>query len=163
MIFVTIGTQAPFNRLVRTMDEIAQDLNEEIIVQAFDLDFVPGSVKVIGLLPTAEFNELVSRADLIVSHAGMGNIISALSFSKPILVIPRLANLGEHRNDHQTSTAIKMASLGYVTSVYEMSDLKQKIHHHLFKEKLPVPPKISEFASTTLVASISDFINKSFH
>lgn len=158
MILVTIGTQAPFNRLVKAMDEIAAELTQEIIVQAFGVDFEPQNLKIIGSLPTDEFNALVSRSKLIVSHAGMGNIISALQFCKPIIIIPRLADLGEHRNDHQMATAKKMESLGYVTAVYEIGELKEKILGHFNGEELPIAPVLGKHASDKLISSIQDFM-----
>ena len=44
-------------------------------------------------------------AEMIVSHAGMGTILTALRYRKPILILPRKAGFGEHRNDHQLATA----------------------------------------------------------
>ena len=48
----------------------------------------------------------------IVAHAGMGTILTALEIGKPLLVMPRRAALGEHRNDHQLATARRFADLG---------------------------------------------------
>jgi UDP-N-acetylglucosamine transferase subunit ALG13 len=39
----------------------------------------------------------------------MGSIISALRHGKPIVVMPRRAVLGEHRNEHQNATAARFA------------------------------------------------------
>jgi UDP-N-acetylglucosamine transferase subunit ALG13 len=158
MILVTIGTQAPFNRLIKAVDEIAEDLKEEVIVQGFDLDFEPQYIKILGNLPTHEFNALIAESSIVISHAGMGNIISAMQFLKPIIILPRMAKFGEHRNDHQLATAKKMASLGYVTSVYNIQELKQKVLGHFTGKLLPVAPTLGDFASDGLINSIKDFM-----
>ena len=158
MILVTIGTQAPFNRLIRAMEDLAIEIKEEIIVQAFDLDFEPKYLKILGNVPTDEFNALVAQSDIIVSHAGMGNIISAMQFLKPIIILPRLAKYGEHRNDHQLATAKKMASLKYVTSVYSEDELKLRVLKHFNGEQLPIPPLLGEYASEGLINAIQNFM-----
>jgi UDP-N-acetylglucosamine transferase subunit ALG13 len=41
----------------------------------------------------------------VIGHAGTGSIIAALQAGKPMLVLPRRADLLETRNDHQFATA----------------------------------------------------------
>ncbi len=100
MIFATVGTQAPFDRFVRIVDGIAKEISEEVVVQAFRDTYAPQNVRSVDFLPPDEFNELFGKARLIVAHAGMGTIISAMRQGKPIIVFPRIASLGEHRNEH---------------------------------------------------------------
>ena len=107
MIFVTIGTQAPFDRFIRIIDELAPLLKEKIIAQNFKGEYQVKNITTIDFLPPNEFNKLLNEARLIISHAGMGSIISAMSLQKPIIIFPRKASLGEHRNDHQIATAKK--------------------------------------------------------
>lgn len=114
MIFCTIGTQAPFDRFVKIVDEIAANLNEEVIAQVYKSEYTAKNVKTIDFLPPDEFNKLFAQARMIVAHAGMGTIISAMRQHKPIIIFPRIAAFGEHRNEHQLATAQKMAALGYV-------------------------------------------------
>jgi UDP-N-acetylglucosamine transferase subunit ALG13 len=159
MIFVTTGTQAPFNRLVKAMDIIADDLNgEEVIVQAFGVDFETKNLKIVGFLNPVEYKRIFDEARLIVSHAGMGSIVSALTIGKPIVVIPRKASLGEHRNDHQIEGAKKMESLGYVNVAYDEDELNKKIKDMLAKSTEKKPVTIGDFASNTLTSSIRGFI-----
>jgi UDP-N-acetylglucosamine transferase subunit ALG13 len=159
MIFVTTGTQAPFNRLVKVMDDLAAELNgEEIIVQASGVNFETKNIKVVGFLHPQEYNRIFDQARLIISHAGMGSIVSALTKAKPIIVIPRKAALGEHRDDHQVDSARKMEALGYVPVAYDEAQLKTKIISMLFKESATHEAKIGEYASNSLVSSIRGFI-----
>ncbi len=159
MIFVTTGTQAPFNRLVKVMDALAEELDgEEIIVQASGVDFVTRNVKVVGFLHPKEYNRIFNEARLVISHAGMGSIVSALTKGKPIIVIPRKAALGEHRDDHQVDSARKMESLGYVPVAYDEEQLKSKIISMLMDESSVAEAKIGEYASGSLVSSIRGFL-----
>ncbi len=57
-----------------------------------------------------EFTQRMEAADFVVAHAGMGSIITALTLAKPLVVMPRRVELGEHRNDHQAATAERFAA-----------------------------------------------------
>jgi UDP-N-acetylglucosamine transferase subunit ALG13 len=159
MIFVTTGTQAPFNRLVKVMDALAAELNgEEIIVQASGVNFETKNVKVVGFLHPKEYNRIFNEARLVISHAGMGSIVSALTKGKPIIVIPRKAALGEHRDDHQVDSAKKMEALGYVPVAYDEEQLRTKIINMLMDDSSLSEAKIGEYASGSLVSSIRGFL-----
>lgn len=148
MIFCTIGTQAPFDRFLKIIDEIAPELNgEEIVVQAFHDKYVPKNVRVVQMLPPDEFNRIFLSARLIVGHAGMGTIISALTQDKPIVVFPRIAALGEHRNEHQLATAKKMNELGYV---YVANDYKE-LHDLVTNADLKPLHNLGLYASKSLI------------
>jgi len=159
MIFVTTGTQAPFNRLVRAMDNIADELGgEEIIVQASGVDFKTRNLRIVTFLHPTAYNEIFNEARLIVSHAGMGSIVSALTHAKPIIVIPRAASLGEHRNDHQIDGARKMEMLGYVPVAYNELELKEKIMAFVQKKSNATVASIGRHASGSLMDAIRGFI-----
>src|SRR5215217_2444665 len=111
MIFVTIGTQEPFDRLIKAIDELAPLLNMDIVAQVSNTVIEVKNMKALTFIPPDEFDNYFQQASLIISHAGMGSIITALTMNKPIIVMPRLASLGEHRNEHQTATAKKFEKL----------------------------------------------------
>jgi UDP-N-acetylglucosamine transferase subunit ALG13 len=50
---------------------------------------------------------ILAKSDVLIGHAGTGTIISALEYSKPLIIMPRKADLHEHRNEHQKWTAEK--------------------------------------------------------
>ena len=79
-----------------------------------------------------EFDKLCHDARLIVAHAGMGTIISAMTKGKPIIVFPRIAALGEHRNEHQLATSKKMKELGYAY----VANNKEELKEYLLKKRL---------------------------
>ena len=62
MIFCTIGTQAPFDRFVKIIDEVAAHLDEEIIAQVYKSEYVAQNIRTVEFLPPDEFNKLFSKA-----------------------------------------------------------------------------------------------------
>lgn len=156
MIFVITGTQLPFDRLIRIIDEVAPRLNEDVVAQVHHSNYHPQHIKTVGFLPPDEFDKLFSEARLVVSHAGMGTILSALQFGKPIIVFPRIAALGEHRNEHQLATAEKMRKQGWVYVATDEAELKSLLLtpnlHPLFR--------IGSAGDESLTQSIADFIDK---
>ncbi len=98
MIFVTVGTELPFDRMIQTIDRWARkNERSDVIAQIGNGAWKPSFVKFQEFLDPADFTELLSSASVVVSHAGMGTILSCLRWGKPILVMPRRAALGEHR------------------------------------------------------------------
>ena len=160
MIFVTIGTQEPFDRLIKAVDEIAATIQEEeVIAQTSESAYVVQHMKTVAFLSPVEFNKLFDEARLIVSHAGMGTVISALTKQKPILVMPRRASLGEHRNDHQMASAKKLHELNFIHVAYDEEELKEKILA-LIKAGDPQPlHHLGEWASDELIQSLQKFVH----
>jgi UDP-N-acetylglucosamine transferase subunit ALG13 len=156
MIFVTIGTQISFDRFIEAIDEIATLIDEPIIAQVFKGSYQTKNVKTVDFLNPDEFNKLMEEARLIVGHAGMGTILSALKYEKPIIIFPRMASLGEHRNDHQMVTAMRMNELGYVHVAYDRKQLKTLI---LNKDLQPLK-KLNTDLSNNMIDSIIKSVNK---
>lgn len=154
MILVVTGTQLPFDRLIRMLDEIAPELDEEILAQVNGSSYLPHHVNTIDILPPDEFDRLFRNARLVVAHAGIGTIISAMQYQKPIIIFPRIAALGEHRNEHQLATANKMKEAGWV---YVATD-KEELRSLLLSQDLHPLCSLGESASESLIKSITDFI-----
>jgi UDP-N-acetylglucosamine transferase subunit ALG13 len=145
MIFCTIGTQIPFDRFVKIVDEVATQINEEIIAQVSTGKYQAKNIKTVSFLAPDEFDKIFKQARVIVAHAGMGTIITAMRYEKPIIIFPRIAALGEHRNEHQLATTKQMAEMGYaytadnaqsLLSLLTCSDLKplHKLGNHADKK-----------------------------
>ncbi|MBP3214289.1 MAG: glycosyl transferase family 28 [Bacteroidaceae bacterium] len=156
MIFVITGTQLPFDRLIRILDDIAPLLDEEIVAQVNGSGYLPHHINTIDLLPPDEFDRLFRQARLIVAHAGIGTILSALQYQKPIIIFPRIAAQGEHRNEHQLATAAKMSEAGWVYVAHDKEELKAL----LLKPELHPLCTIGPTASESLIQSITDFIEE---
>lgn len=113
MILLTVGSQLPFDRLARAMDQwCSVNPGREVVGQVGDVgpdSYQPACYRWKPFFPPSELQQLVEAAELIVAHAGMGSIITALTNAKPIVIMPRRASLGEHRNDHQLATVSRFA------------------------------------------------------
>ncbi|MEO1220884.1 MAG: glycosyltransferase, partial [Pseudomonadota bacterium] len=104
MILVTVGMQLGFDRLIKAMDDLAPNLGIEVIAQIGRGEYQPQNMESRISIAPAEFAKLVERCRLIVAHAGIGTVLTAQRFQKPILLMPRRYDHGEHRNDHQVAT-----------------------------------------------------------
>lgn len=128
MIFVTVGTQLPFDRLVAAVDEWAgRRPGSEVFAQVGPTALAPRHIEYTEFISPAECRERMLSASGIVAHAGMGTILSALELGIPLLVMPRRAALGEHRNDHQLATARRFAELGRVGVAFDDEDLPPRL------------------------------------
>ncbi len=108
MIFVTVGTQLPFDRLIRAVDAWADaKAHADVFAQVGDGGFTPMNIDSVPHLRPTLFEHQIQDASVVVAHAGMGTILTCLDLGKPLLILPRRSNLGEHRNDHQLATAAR--------------------------------------------------------
>jgi UDP-N-acetylglucosamine transferase subunit ALG13 len=156
MIFITVGAQMPFDRLIRAVDRWAVETGrQDVFAQIGDTTYRPRHIGHVDFLDSDEFRERVVRASAVVAHAGMGSILTALELGKPILVMPRRGDLQETRNDHQIATARQLERQGRVMVAYDEGELTQKLN--LLGETCP-GQLIRPYASEELLSSIRQFI-----
>ncbi len=156
MIFVTVGTDLPFDRMVRVVDEWAQATHRnDVFAQIGETDWKPTRIAWSKFLQPREFARRFAEAEVVVAHAGMGTILSALQWEKPILVMPRRASLGEQRNEHQLATAQHLSQLGKINVAMDVADLRAKLDNLC---QLRAREKIGAFASDSLITALRDFV-----
>lgn len=106
LIFVTIGTSLPFDRLIRAADELAAVLPEqEFFGQIGDGGYAPRNFPFVRMLNAQDYAEQIAATHLIVAHAGMGSLITAIDANKPVVIMPRRLAFDEINTDHQVATA----------------------------------------------------------
>lgn len=128
MIFVTVGTQLPFERLVRAVDEWAgNNKDKTVFIQLGQTLFRPNNCEFSAFTDPEHWEHLFQESELIVSHAGMGTILKSIEYDKPLILMPRLATLGEHRNDHQVATASKFGNYLNIKVANEIADLSKAL------------------------------------
>ena len=156
MIFVTVGTQLPFDRLIREIDEWgARSARDDIFAQIGPTGYEPRAIEWTRDLEPAEFTRRTRDARLIIAHAGMGTIINALRSHTPILVLPRRADLGEHRNDHQVATVRELGKRGLIHVAADERALAEMLDSI---DTLTPLPELPEFASDELLEHVRGFI-----
>ena len=119
MIFLTTGTQLPFDRLVEAVDLIAPQIDHQIFGQIGKSKRKPVNFESTDSLSPKEFKRHFECADIIVAHAGIGTILSGLDLQKTLVLMARKSALGEHRNDHQVATIRQMRT---ICGIYEATD-----------------------------------------
>ncbi|MDO8413351.1 MAG: glycosyltransferase [Gallionellaceae bacterium] len=156
MIFVTVGTHTPFDRLVKTVDQwaLASGRND-IFAQVGLADYRPANMQWTQFLSTEEYQQQYAAADVIVAHAGTGSIITALQLGKPILIMPRQASLRETRNDHQIATAEHFRRFESVTVARDEQELIIRLAEI---DTLQGCPAIESHASHELMGAIRDYL-----
>jgi beta-1,4-N-acetylglucosaminyltransferase len=155
MIFLTVGTQFPFDRLVKAVDKAAgtNGFDEQIFAQIGESSYCPGNFEAAPVLEKAVFDQYFDDADSIISHAGMGTITMALDHRKPLLVMPRLKKYGEVVNDHQLAIAEKFEQLGYLIVAYSIEEIPDKmklLKSFVPQERQPCPDIVAERIATFL-------------
>lgn len=109
------------------------------------------------MLEPPEFKKRVLWADVLVAHAGMGSILTALQYGKPILVMPRLGSLKETRNDHQVATAQRFREMGKVAVAMDEGEIVAQLD---CLAALGRTERISDRASDELIAAVRSFIQQ---
>ena len=161
MVFITAGTQLPFDRLIKAMDEIAAGLpHVEFIAQALNTTYQAQHLKMLDFITSSEFNTYVDSCQLIISHAGMGTIFTALTKQKPIIIMPRLVKYKEHRNEHQFATCKQMDKMAYVPVAYDEKQLKE-MFYQMWPDNLKVlNSSVTDTASKEFLISLDTFIKQ---
>lgn len=121
MIFVTTGS-APFPRLVTMVEAVAVDLNDDVLIQTADEESTT-KLDQVAYLPLAEYRSIVHEARFVISHAGIGTILTSIEKDTPIIVVPRRAEYGEHGDNHQVATAERFERDGLVTVARSSEEL----------------------------------------
>ena len=159
MIFVAVGTQFSFDRLIQYMDEwIVSDNNndnEQVIAQVSDGTYQAKNIETHPFMDGEQYNKHIKEASVFVSHAGMGNIISAREQQTPIIVMNRQFKLGEHRNDHQ---ADGLKWMGKLDGVYTASTQEELFAHLKHIDQLKVADPENKVGSPELTNYLASFI-----
>ena len=149
MIFLTVGTQFPFDRLVKAVDELVGKglINEEIFGQIGDSAYEPQHFRAVAFLEKNTFDIHLKNASGIIGHAGIGTIRLALDHNKPLLVMPRLARYREVVHDHQVAIAKKFEQQGHILVAYQEEQIPRKameLKHFVPKKRNPQVQAVTE-------------------
>jgi UDP-N-acetylglucosamine transferase subunit ALG13 len=156
VIFVTVGHQMPFDRLIRAVEQWAKARHRgDIFAQIGSGNYRPQYFESVPFLTPDEFDRRLHEASAVVGHAGTGTIIAALQRSRPLLVLPRLSNLGETRNDHQIATARHFEENGHILAAQDEGDLIAKLD---VVESFRPPVALDELASPELIDRVRRFV-----
>ena len=129
MIFLTVGTLYPFDRLVEFVDQAVEIgyLKDKIFAQIGSSVCKPRNFEYVATLERDDYEKCFRESSAIISHAGMGTITMALRYQKPLLAIPREKKYGEIVNNHQIDTAEALGRMGHIQFARTPDEFKEKI------------------------------------
>jgi len=150
MILVTLGTQdKSFHRLLEAIEQLIQEgaIQEKVIVQAGTTKFDSSYMEVFDLIPVSQFELLIKQADILITHGGVGSIVTALKENKKVIAVARRVEYHEHTNNHQLEIIEEFSSQGYLLPVYNISELGSAI------------AKVKKFKPKIYVSNTNKFIH----
>lgn len=133
MIFVTCGSS--HFRFDRMMEALAALPSEELFVQHGPAD-PPPYARAVEFLPFDSIVENMVKADVVISHAGVGSILCAIRAGHTPVIFPRLKRYRETVDDHQAELAEVLAEQGSAVVAWNAEDL--------FDAVAAAPPRAAE-------------------
>jgi UDP-N-acetylglucosamine transferase subunit ALG13 len=116
-IFLSLGThEAPFSRAVELVVPLANE-GCHVLIQngATPAQHHRAHIQWQDYMPYGDIIKTMTTVEMVVCHAGVGTIMTALKLGHRPIVIPRLQRYGEHVDDHQCDIAGRLAERGLVT------------------------------------------------
>lgn len=157
MILVLLGTQdKPFTRLLDEIDALKKEkiIKDEIVVQAGLTKYKSKNMEIHGLIQIDELMKLMEKSDLVITHGGVGSILSALQLGKKVIAVPRLEEYGEHTNNHQIQIVNEFYKTGYILKADNPSDLE-----NVLKKVKKFKPQKYKSNNKNFVKLIEDYID----
>lgn len=158
MILVLLGTQNnSFHRLLEEVENNIKNgtIKEDVIVQAGYTKFESKNMKLFDLMSKEQLDKFQDEANLIITHGGVGSIISSIEKEKNVIAVPRMHEYGEHVNNHQKEIVKDFNDKGYIIGIEKVEDLKQAI----IKSK-DFKPKKYQPNNEKMLKIIEEFIDK---
>lgn len=157
MIFVTLGTQdKSFKRLLEMIDKeiIKGNIKEKVIVQAGFTKYDTKNMEIFDLLDKDDFDKYIKDCDLLITHGGVGSILTGLKNNKKVIACPRLAKYNEHMNDHQVQIIKRFTDSGFILPLNEFDDLGK-----ILKKVKTFKPNKYQSNTTNMIKLIKDYID----
>jgi len=151
---VTIGLMYGFDRLIQEMDKIAGRIDEEVVMQIGETTYEPKNARSFRFASKEEMDGLYEDARVVVCHAGVGSILTALEHGKPVIAVPRRKKYGEHVDDHQLDIAGEMEKEGRITVVHDVEELGGAL------DNVSTASKMKVVTGGELVKALRDHLNR---
>ena len=111
-------------------------------------------MKLFDLLDKDEFDKYIKECDLLITHGGVGSILTGLKNNKTVIASPRLAKYNEHMNNHQCEIINKFSESGYILAYNDGDDLGK-----ILKEAKKFKPKKYQSNTDNMIKIIKEFID----
>lgn len=160
MILVLLGTQNnSFHRLLEKLDELIEKkiIDEKVIVQSGYTEYESKNMRIFDLIPQEELERYQEQADLIITHGGVGSIISSIKKEKKVIAVPRLHKYQEHVNDHQKQIVELFSKKGYIIGIKGVEELENAVIK--MQDFIPTKYQENESKNKKILKIIEDFID----
>lgn len=145
MILVTVGNGLrPFTRMLEAAERAIADarVDDDVLFQTGHATFEPRRGRRIPFLSHAEFERVIRAARVVVTHAGVGTVLTCVHAGKKPLLVPRLKRHGEIVDDHQVQICEELDRRGvaiYVRDLDRLADLLDRWDEPLAERHAAVP------------------------
>lgn len=158
MIFASVGSMLPFDRLVKAVDDwAAAHPDNQVFIQIGRGVYEPRHAPWTRIMPAEEYRERIRSASLFVAHVGMGSILQGLEERRQMLLLPRHQALKEHTTDHQLHTAKRFRDTPGIRIVDDVPALQASMTE-LLERPIAASEGISSVATPSLIAGITEFL-----
>ena len=126
MILVTLGTQdKSFTRILDEIQKLIDNniIQDRVVVQAGFTKYKSNNMEIFDLVDREQFSDLIKECSLLITHGGVGSILTGLKNNKVVIACPRLAKYKEHLNDHQVQIVNNFSASGYILKYDDGDDL----------------------------------------
>ncbi len=161
MILITLGTQdKEFKRLLEAVDKQIEKkhIKEKVIVQAGYTKYESKNMEIFDLIPSEELEKLVKDCKILITHGGVGSILTGIKYNKPIIAAARLKKYKEHTNDHQKQIIKEFESRGYILELRDFNKLDI-----MLEKARSFKPKKFVSNTDTFIKNIEDYIKEDNH
>ena len=161
MILVTLGTQdKSFVRLLQAIDKEIEkgNIKDKVLVQAGYTKYKSKNMEIFKSVSSDRLEELMEEASLIITHGGVGSILTALKHHKKVIATPRLSKYNEHTNDHQKQIIEEFGRLGYILPLKDLTKLDK-----ILEKSKTFKPKDFKSNNENFKELITSYIEESNH
>lgn len=161
MILVTLGTQdKDFSRLLAAIDDAIKkgSIKEKVVVQAGYTKYTSDRMEIFDLVSAEKLDRLIDQSRLVITHGGVGSILSAIKKGKIVIAAARLKKYGEHVNDHQKQIIKEFSQDGYILELRDFNKLGK-----MLDKATHFRPKKFQSNTENMVALIDSYIQEDNH
>jgi len=154
----------PFKRLVDSVIDFHIDRNSSEVINIQSGTYtrqgvIPDNINIFDFATQEKINKFIADSRIVFTHGGTGSIVGSLSVHRKVVVMPRLAEFGEHNDNHQLEIAELFSSNGHILlweSGVELFSLLPVVESFI-----PVEYISNSIAlENEIIADINDFLNE---
>lgn len=158
MIFIALGTQdKQFVRLLKAIDRCIDNktIKEKVVVQAGYTKYKSKNMEIFDFIPQDELENYIKNCDLLITHGGVGTILTGVKYGKKIIGAARLKEYGEHVNNHQVQLLDNFEHNHCIIYAEDLENLEKYI-----KESKKFVPKKYVNNQKHFIKKLEEYINE---